>query len=201
MAALFHFFIVLLIVLCLFASITSVVLGTAIDDFSTWRASFVRLWRLAMGEVENFYDVILAANSTLGLMLVVIFHLLVVLLLFNVLISIMIGAHEAASADVDEFETVVDTLQFYAGRKMMKFTTFVNDIVVFTRQRCFPSPDADANEEESIKPPVFSSRRQMVPLSDAKKMLRASPAPAHTVKRILAQMVFELLKLSWKKGR
>jgi hypothetical protein len=202
-----HFFLLLFLVLCIFAFICCVILGSVMDDFSTWGSSLTRLWRLAMGEVEDFYDRVLRANSSLGLIIVILFELLVGLLLLNVLISLIIGAYESVAIQQEGSDTIAQSLYFYCYRKLVKGKRWIKDwacgrkkwklrggAVLHPHSEEVLRPDETFTDDPThmkALPPRGIVDGKFMHLREARAVLLQSPAPKSAVNRILSRLVFD----------
>lgn len=74
----------------MFANLTYLLAGSGCEHFSTLGEAWRSAIRVSLGEYNNFYPQILAAQPTVGPVIVVLYQVLAVILLLNVVIAILV---------------------------------------------------------------------------------------------------------------
>lgn len=77
-------------VILVFSSLTWLLVGSSTLEFSTLENAWKSVVRISLGESENFYPQILAAQPTVGPVVVVLYQVLGIVLLLNVVIAILL---------------------------------------------------------------------------------------------------------------
>lgn len=77
-------------VILVFSSLTWLLVGSSTQEFSTLEDAWKSVTRISLGESENFYPQILAAQPTVGPVVVVLYQVLGIVLLLNVVIAILL---------------------------------------------------------------------------------------------------------------
>ncbi|CAN0453570.1 unnamed protein product, partial [Hapterophycus canaliculatus] len=69
-----HFLFVFFLVILVFSALTWLLVGSSTEEFSTLDKAWASVTRVSLGEGENFYPQILAAQPTVGPVVVVIYQ-------------------------------------------------------------------------------------------------------------------------------
>lgn len=77
-------------VILVFSALTWLLVGSSTQEFSTLLDAFRSVTRISLGESENFYPQILAAQPSVGPVVVVLYQVLGIVLLLNVVIAILL---------------------------------------------------------------------------------------------------------------
>lgn len=77
-------------VILVFSSLTWLLVGSSTQEFSTLEEAWKSVTRISLGESENFYPQILAAQPSVGPVVVVLYQVLGIVLLLNVVIAILL---------------------------------------------------------------------------------------------------------------
>lgn len=77
-------------VILVFSALTWLLVGSSTEEFSSLDRAWASVTRVSLGEGENFYPQILAAQPTVGPVVVVIYQVLGIVLLLNVVIAILL---------------------------------------------------------------------------------------------------------------
>lgn len=82
-------------VILVFSSLTWLLVGSSTVEFSTLESAWKSVTRISLGESENFYPQILAAQPTVGPVVVVLYQVLGIVLLLNVVIAILLEVRQS----------------------------------------------------------------------------------------------------------
>ena len=74
----------------MFSNLTWLLVGSSTPEFSSLDEAWRSVIRVTLGESENFYPQILAAQPTVGPVIVVLYQVLGVVLLLNVVIAVLL---------------------------------------------------------------------------------------------------------------
>lgn len=74
----------------MFANMTWLLVGSSAKEFFTLEEAWRSVLRISLGEAENFYPQILAAQPTVGPVVIVLYQVLGIVLLLNVVIAIIL---------------------------------------------------------------------------------------------------------------
>ena len=77
-------------VVLVFSNLTWLLVGSTAVEFSTFEEAWKSIIRVSLGESENFYPQILAAQPQFGPVVVVLYQVLAIILLLNVVIAVLL---------------------------------------------------------------------------------------------------------------
>lgn len=89
----------------MFSALTWLLVGSSTEEFSSLDRAWASVTRISLGEGENFYPQILAAQPTVGPVVVVIYQVLGIVLLLNVVIAILLEVGLIASVGTSKIDT------------------------------------------------------------------------------------------------
>ncbi|CAM9200045.1 unnamed protein product [Ascophyllum nodosum] len=116
-----HFIFVMLLVVLVFSNLTWLLVGSTAVEFSTFEEAWKSIIRVSLGESENFYPQILAAQPQFGPVVVVLYQVLAIILLLNVVIAVLLEAYRGVRGGMKGEDTIFQSLVAFLGLSWCSF--------------------------------------------------------------------------------
>ncbi|CAM9929852.1 unnamed protein product [Ectocarpus fasciculatus] len=119
-----HFFIMFFMVVGVYSNLVWVIFGPSSLLFATWTTSFVTMTRIALGEFDNIYPLMVDIDGAAAFMIIVSYQTLQVILLLNIVISILLDAFQMVQKrnSVVAADTLWQTVMTTLGRWRIRLT-------------------------------------------------------------------------------
>ncbi|CBJ48824.1 Transient Receptor Potential Channel Fragment [Ectocarpus siliculosus] len=119
-----HFFIMFFMVVGVYSNLVWVIFGPSSLLFATWTKSFVTMTRIALGEFDNIYPLMVEIDGAAAFMIIVTYQTLQCILLLNIVISILLDAFQMVQKrnSVVAADTLWQTVMTTLGRWRIRLT-------------------------------------------------------------------------------
>ncbi|CAM9340593.1 unnamed protein product, partial [Ectocarpus sp. 4 AP-2014] len=119
-----HFFIMFFMVVGVYSNLVWVIFGPSSLLFATWAMSFVTMTRIALGEFDNIYPLMVDIDGAAAFMIIVTYQTLQCILLLNIVISILLDAFQMVQKrnSVEAADTLWQTVMTTLGRWRIRLT-------------------------------------------------------------------------------
>eukprot|EP00752_Nemacystus_decipiens_P012801 g11336.t1 len=118
-----HFLFVFFLVILVFSCLTWLLVGSSTVEFSTLESAWQSVTRISLGESENFYPQILAAQPSVGPVVVVLYQVLGIVLLLNVVIAILLEAYRGVVRGMRGEDTIFQSFVAFVGMTLCSLRT------------------------------------------------------------------------------
>eukprot|EP00903_Cladosiphon_okamuranus_P014277 g13260.t1 len=153
-----HFFIMFFMVVAVYSNVVWVIFGPSLSLFATWTASFVTMTRIALGEFDNLYPLMVETNDAAAFIIIATYQTLQGILLLNIVISILLDSfqviHECNSEKASD--TLRQTVMATLGRWRIRLGAVLHPGLWWRRDggrpRVSPRPKAQVESPAHTKP-------------------------------------------------